>query len=107
MICQGLEIDLKALLLFSDYDAYNSKLQHNYKHDLEKVTSAALNCFKLKTLDSGSAIELKALNNLYKNHLLRYASLHDVLVDPQTIPHELVLKKISAGIRLADRHLSI
>ncbi len=107
LFCQGVEITLKALLLFRDYDNYNSNLKKKYGHDLELVTKEVLDCFILKKLEVGSASELKALNELYKNHLLRYASLHDVLVDPKTIPHELLLKKVIAGIRLADRHLSV
>ena len=46
LLCQGIEIVLKALLLELDYKKYD-KLQRKYGHDLQKVISAAIDAFQL------------------------------------------------------------
>jgi hypothetical protein len=49
LLCQGIEIILKALLLFLDYKKY-SKLQRKFGHDLNEVISAEIDGYQLHHL---------------------------------------------------------
>ena len=55
LLCQGIEIILKALLLFLDYKKYN-KLQRTFGHDLEKIISAAIVAYRLRPLRPALAV---------------------------------------------------
>ncbi len=106
LLCQGIEIILKALLLLRAYDKYKPRLKKPYGHDLETLVAAVVAEFKLHPLRSRPATELHALNSLYGNHLLRYGSFYDVLVNPVTISGGRVLLRMAAVLRLAERHLA-
>ncbi len=106
LMCQGMENVLKALLLFKYYDKYRGQLKRPLGHDLEKLVATLLSEFGAKPMSHAFAGELKALNSLYSDHLLRYGSFCDIFVDPQEIPSALTLRKIGAVIRLADRHVT-
>ncbi len=106
LICQGMEIVLKAMLLYRDYDSYKKRLKNHFGHNLEKLVTDVLDEFGLHSLREDVATELKHLNSLYSENLLRYGSFHDRLVDPSSIGSNLVLRKIYAAIRLADRSLA-
>ncbi len=105
LLCQGVEIVVKASLLLHDYDTYKPHLKA-FGHDLEKLVAEALRLFKLHPLEADLAGQLKRLNSLYKRHLLRYASSVDILIDANTIPNDLVLKRAAAVIRLCERHIN-
>ena len=106
LICQGVEIILKALLLFRDYDKYRNQLRRPLGHNLTALVAASLSEFGAKPISPALAGELDTLNSLYSNHWLRYGSFYDILVAPQTIPSTLTLRKIAAVIRLAERHIA-
>ena len=104
LLCQGVEVVVKALLLFHDYDTYKPQLK-KFGHDLAKLVDEALRLFKLRPLEANLEGQLNKLNDLYTQHLLRYASSVDILIDASTIPSDLVLKKSVAVIRLCERHI--
>jgi hypothetical protein len=79
LLCQGIEIIVKALLLFLDYKKYD-KLQRKFGHDLDKVISAAIERYRLHPLRPALAAEVVALSDFYSKHLLRYAGLSDIFV---------------------------
>ena len=106
LICQGLEIILKALLLFKNYDKYRSQLRKPLGHNLKKLVAVSVSEFGVKPLSDALAGELEILNSLYSNHWLRYGSFYDILVSPQTIPSNVILRKIAAVIRLAEHHVA-
>lgn len=106
LICQGMEIVLKAMLLYRNYDSYKKRLRKPFGHNLEKLVTEVLDEFGLHPLREDVATELEHLNSLYKKHLLRYGSFHDRLVNPSSIGSNLVLRKIYAAIRLCDRSLA-
>lgn len=106
LVCQGVEIVLKAMLLHRRYDSYKKRLRKDFGHDLEKLAVEVLDEFGLRPLGEDVATELKNLNSLYSKHLLRYGSFHDRLVNPNSIANRLVLRKICAAIRLGDRSLA-
>ena len=105
LLCQGIEIVLKALLLLRDFDKYQPLLK-TYGHNLIRLAAATQTEFKLDPLRPAVLNELKELNRLYSQHLLRYDLLTDALVDPTSIPSKLVLQRALAVLRLADRELT-
>jgi hypothetical protein len=104
LLCQGIEIILKALLLFLDYKKYD-KLQRKFGHDLEKVISAAIDGYRLHPLRPALAAEVKALNDFYSKHLLRYAGIHDIFIAPGSIGSGRTFRRLAAVLRLANREL--
>jgi len=103
MLCQGIEIVFESFLLLLDYDTYNVKLKKPMGHDLENISTAVTTAFTLKRLHPAVASELKVLNRLYATNLLRYGSFYDVLVDPATIRSDRTMRRMYAGLRLAQR----
>jgi HEPN domain-containing protein len=105
LICQGLEITLKGLLLAADYEKFRPRLQRPLGHNLERLVNEVSQAAGLRQQPSVLA-ELAALNKLYSRHLLRYASGYRLLVDPASIPHRRVLRRFAAAIRLVEgKHL--
>ncbi len=77
----------------------------NHGWRLAKLVDEALRLFKLRPIEANLEGQLNKLNDLYTQHLLRYASPVDILIDASTIPSDLVLKKSVAVIRLCERHI--
>lgn len=105
LVCQGVEIILKALLLFLDYDKY-IKQQQRHGHDLKRVISVATNAFGLRPMRQSLAEEMETLNNFYSKHLLRYDGLHDIFIDSTMIESGQLLRRIAAVMRLAEREIA-
>ena len=102
LLCQGIEIVLKSLLLSIDYDLFKPMLK-KFGHNLLSVTDAATNAAGLLPLRPNIRAELEALNQLYLCHLLRYGSGYNILVNPSTISSRLVLRSMTALLRLIER----
>jgi hypothetical protein len=105
LLCQGIEITLKALLLMNDYDKYKGKLKSAFRHNIKKLAAAAISEFNVRPVRPALEVELEMLSSLYSSQRLRYGTFYDVLVNPETIQSRLALRKIAAVIRLADRHV--
>ena len=104
LMCQGIEIILKALLLVSNHDKYAPQLTA-LGHNLEKLANTAVAEFGARPLSPIVAHELSALNRRYSKHLLRYGTPYDIVADPATIPTRHVFIKTLAVVRLANRHV--
>ena len=102
LLCQGIEVVLKGLLLAIDYDKFKPKLK-KFGHDLLKVTDAATSAAGIPALRPRVRSEMESLNQLYSRHLLRYGSGYDILVDPKTIRSHLVLRRMIALLQLIER----
>lgn len=102
LLCQGIEVALKGLLLLVDYDTYKSRLR-TLNHNLVAVADAALTAVELSQLQPPIRKELQMLSDLYSRHLLRYGNIHDILVNPATISSELVIRRMAAAFRLVNR----
>lgn len=102
LLCQGIEIILKALLLGKDYAQYKPQLR-SLGHNLPKVAAAARHATGLHIFTHGTLEELKTLSKFYQEHLLRYASRVDIYIDPRTIPSRRVLRHGIALIKHIDR----
>jgi hypothetical protein len=104
LLCQGLEIIWKAGLLLRSYKRYKPVLKV-FSHDLTKSGSAFQMEYGL-AIDAPTMKQLRALNQLYKQHWLRYATGYDILVNPRTIESEKVWELLGASIELIDRQLA-
>jgi hypothetical protein len=108
LVCQGLEIVLKAFLLFKNYDKYVGKLKQ-FGHDISALAEACSEEYNLSIGSDEVLSQLNDLNNLYGHHNLRYGfgSALDFVVDPQTIQSDRLLFRFVAAIRLANHHLAL
>jgi hypothetical protein len=104
LICQGVEVVLKSLLVMHDYDKYWSALKKGYGHDLKKVANEVLSIYKRKPLSGPLEKELGDLSEVYREHSLRYASIRDIFHHPSTFESGWVLKFIGRVIKLAGKH---
>jgi hypothetical protein len=102
LLCQGIEIVLKALLLIKDFDTYKPRIKSEFGHNLETLVSEVLGQFGLKPIRPALVSELHELNILYSKHLLRYSSSYDLLINPSTIQSDLIFSRILAAIKLTD-----
>ena len=102
LLCQGIEILLKALLLVKDYDFYKPRLK-NLGHNLVKTAAAVRTATGLHVFMRGALTELQTVNTYYSQHLLRYASNFDIFIDPTSIPHARVIRHTLALVRHIER----
>ncbi len=102
LLCQGIEIVLKAMLLAKDYSHYKPRLK-DIGHNLIKAAAAARRATGQHVFTHGTLVELQRLNAYYQQHLLRYAGNVDIFIDPVSIPHERVFRHTLALVRYADR----
>lgn len=102
LLCQGLEVVLKALLLAKNYDAYKPKLV-KLGHNLVKVAAAARTATGLHIFTHGAHDELVQMNKFYSEHLLRYASNFDIFIDPSSIPHRRIFRHTIALVRYIEK----
>jgi hypothetical protein len=68
LVCQGIEVLLKGLLLVVDYDKFKPELK-KLGHNLLRIVDAASQVADLRSLRSPVRIELEGLNRLYSRHL--------------------------------------
>ena len=101
-LCQGIEITLKGLLLLRDYDKYKPQLRR-LGHHLDEIALAAIQAHALKPLKTPLSQELATLSKAYAQHLMRYGSVYDILVDPRTIERQRAVRRIAAVIRIIER----
>ena len=102
LVCQGLEIVLKAMLLLRDYDKYEPKLRKQFRHDLVGIANEVVSIYNLKPFRVGVGAELRNLSDFYSKHLLRYAGLQDMLIESRTIGYKRVLKHLAPAIDVAE-----
>lgn len=105
LLCQGIEVTLKGLLLLRDYDRFIIRLRKPLGHNLFRVVKEASTAYGLKPSRRDVEDELCTLSNLYSQHLLRYGSGYDIFVDPRTISRERTFRRLAAVIRLTEREL--
>ncbi len=107
LLCQSVEVVLKALLVMRDYERYKPRLK-GFGHDIAKLAEATRLEFKLGAPGQPLRKELGDLSRLYHNSInpLRYASFLDLMVDPSTIPRALVVRRLMAVLRLTERELA-
>jgi hypothetical protein len=102
LLCQGIEIALKGLLLLHDYDTYKPRLRP-LGHNLFKIATETTSVYRLNPMRDTLAKELRALSDFYSQHLLRYGTMADIFIDPRSIPRDAILRRVGAVIRLAQK----
>jgi len=100
LLCQGVEVALKGLLLLSDYDRFKPQLVRPLGHNLLAVANAATSEFALNPFRPALGAELATLSTLYSKHWLRYGSGYDLLVSASTIQNQLLFRRIASVFRL-------
>jgi hypothetical protein len=109
LLCQGLEISMKGLLLYIDYDKYEPLLKGDGKdkinHDLVKGMDYVYSEIRSKKLIGEDREKLTYLNSLYRKHLLRYASPLDLFEPPESHYYGFVGRKCIAIFRYWRRYL--
>lgn len=106
LLCQGLEITLKGILLLHDFDGQQGRLKKPLGHNLLRVAEDAVALYGMNPLRPPLKAELKQLSGLYSQHLLRYASTHDILVAPSTVATTLVRRRLHVLLRVTERELA-
>lgn len=102
LLCQGIEIILKGILLKIDYDKYKPKLR-KCGHKLVEIAELTTSASNLKPLNKHIKQELEGLNNHYSYHRFRYASTADILINIDETKSDKVWHRISAMVRLIER----
>lgn len=102
LLCQGIELILKAVLLRTDYKKYQPELK-KIGHNLEGAAAAARAATGWHLYSNLTAQELARVNEFYKDHLLRYASGVDIFIDPATIPNTRIVRHTYALLKLLER----
>jgi hypothetical protein len=97
LLCQGIELLLKSILLLADYDAYRPKLR-KIGHDLTKAATAVHVATGIKFINAPVSAELADLSKFYELHMLRYASVFSLLTGGSYVPTDRTL-------RLMEKHL--
>jgi hypothetical protein len=122
LLCQGIELVLKGLLLRKDYDKYIARLTHNkylnqrygtprrkdiLGHYLLKIAGEAFVAYNhnhnLNSMRGVLKGQLSSLSKMYSEHRLRYGS--GILADDHhTIQHDKIVRRLLAIIRLTEKH---
>lgn len=104
LVCQAIEVLGKAYLLWIDFDRFAPRLNYrDLNHDLLKIIGEIDQVMTGPILSSEQTAELRALNTLYQQHLLRYASFFDLLSPVDDLSYGRLLRKTLRLLRLADR----
>ena len=111
LLCQGLEIIIKGLLLMQNYDKYKPKLKNKggLGHNLVKCDKELRKELGNKPLKKDKDImgELEILNNFYSKHILRYGSVLDLFGELKTISSDLVIRYPFKLVRFGNRKFRI
>jgi hypothetical protein len=109
LVCQGMEIMQKALLLAHSYDTFKPQIAKRalFGHDLVKGADAVSAAYGLRKISGSLRSELVQLNNYYMAHLLRYASSADILIDRNTISYRRVLRRCGALVRFGSKKIRV
>jgi hypothetical protein len=110
LICQGMELYLKGLLLEADFDRYQPRLPGKNRrrpdgigHDLEKLLGVCVAEFGVRPPRPVILEQLRTLNRLYTQHLLRYASTYDVLFAGHEPECRAFSRWLCSVVRLCER----
>lgn len=100
LLCQGVEIILKALLLLRDYDTYAPRLERPLGHDLVRLVQEATSAYGINPPRLILKKELEDISYFYSKHRLRYAGLDDILNNPSALPSARIFSRIAAIMRM-------
>ncbi len=107
-LCQSVEVILKSLLLFKDYDSFQPQFgkRDGFGHDILKLANAVIQEYSLHPLSKKSATQLQQLNKFYSSHRLRYGNGVDLFIAPQTIQRKRVVRLLASTIKITLSRLN-
>ncbi len=102
-LCQSVELILKSLLLFKNYDKFRPQLakKKSFGHDLVKLASVVSDEYSFHKLSRKSAKQLQELSKLYGSHRLRYGTGLDLFIAPATIERARIVRLLAKVIRIS------
>jgi hypothetical protein len=104
LLCQGIELLLKAILLMVDYDKYFPELR-KIGHDLLKASKKVQEATGIDFVSASLKDEMQGLSQFFKLHMLRYASTLGLLTGADTLPMGKTLGRTAAALRVVEREL--
>jgi hypothetical protein len=101
-LCQSVEVVLKSLFLFKNYDAFRPQFgkRNGFGHDLIKLANAVIHEYSRHSLSIKSAKQLQQLSEFYANHRLRYGNGLDLFRAPQSIERKRVVRLLAHVIKI-------
>lgn len=102
LACQSAELLMKGALLLHDYNRFRPRLR-KLGHRLTALADICIAEFGLRPMSERLRSQLTRASELFAHHDLRYASGLDILVDPETIDIDLVLRRVFAASLLVRR----
>ena len=90
LLCQGLEIVIKGLLLMHDFAKYRPILKRKFGHNLEKLVAEGVATGIVDAPSPEVVEELTELNKFFMEHRLRYGDFTDLFFNPLLIEHAYV-----------------
>ena len=102
LMCQGIELVLKAILLRCDYDRYQPLLR-KLGHNLINIVNAARKASGFHLFMHTAQIELGQVNQYFTHQFLRYAGHFDIFIDPRTIEHRRLFQHTAAIIKYLEK----
>jgi hypothetical protein len=105
LVCQGIELIMKALLLLSKYDEFLPKLI-KLGHRLEAIWNSVSAEYSISPLLPKERKQLAALAKFYTGDQLRYAGMQNFFINPQTIDSEAIIHRLSEVEAIANTRFS-
>lgn len=105
LLCQGVELILKALLLRKNYDKYRPLLRKApFGHDLLGLLNEVKQLYIVK-LEPELLADITKLNSFFKTHLFRYSDIEAFLSPAETFPIRRCLEKLLDLMQVMDRRM--
>ena len=104
LICQGTELILKSFLYHKDYDRFINELKKTpINHSLTELTNAVIEEYSAKSLDAQILEQVKALDEKYSKHKLRYTKVESMMGYYLMLETSEFTWKLCAVVKLAAR----
>ena len=99
LLCQGIEVALKGILLAVNYDQFKPQLKP-IGHNLVRLADVAMSATNLQPMKPALRADLEVVSNLYSRHLLRYGSTYDLYVSASSMQSQRLFRRVASAFRL-------
>lgn len=106
LLCQGVELILKSVLIFKDYNRFKKPIKKRIGHNLVKLVDIWKVELNQNRVNSKFYQEIKEINEHYKTHGLRYGSLSDIFISPDTVRTNEILRQLKRIIEKTDKAIN-
>lgn len=105
LLCQGIELMLKAILLRKNYDTYRSRLSRKpFGHDLIGLLDEVKRQYNVK-LEAELLADIKKLNSFFITHRFRYSDIEALIAPAHSFPIRRCLEKLLPLMQAMDRRM--